>query len=65
MWNSHESGRKGLERPSDVGAPRGDMAGLQQSMKFAHTRDMANVLQACMITGDVETRVDLGILSLT
>ena len=47
------------------GYPRGNTAGLQQSMQFEHTRDMANVLQTRMITGDFETRDDPGILSLT
>jgi hypothetical protein len=58
-------GEKALSGPADVGDPRGNMAGLQQSMKFEQTRDMANVLQTRMITGDFETRGDLGILSLT
>ena len=47
------------------GPPHGAMAGLQQSMKFEHTRDMAKVLESRMITGDFETRGDLGILSVT
>ncbi|MDP2997161.1 MAG: hypothetical protein Q8N47_06710 [Bryobacterales bacterium] len=41
------------------------MAGLQQSVKFEHMLDMAEVLETRMITGDFETRGDLGILSLT
>jgi hypothetical protein len=58
-------GEKALSGPRMWGAPRGNMAGLQQSTKFEHMRDMANVLQARIITGDFETRGDVGILSLT
>ena len=41
------------------------MGGLRQSMKFEHARDLAKVLETRMITGDFETRGDLGILSVT
>jgi hypothetical protein len=58
-------GEKALGGSRMWGPPRGAMGGLRQSMKFEHTRDLAKVLETRMITGDFETRGDLGILSVT